>query len=95
MDIEFKNVKYDSLINNLSMKLISDKINSIYDIDGNGETIYNLLNGNINNYDGDILLGKKNIKKLKLSNDMCFLDINIDENMTVKSYMEDNLKKYN
>lgn len=95
MDIEFKNVKYDSLINNLSMKLISDKINSIYDIDGNGKTIYDLLNGNINNYDGDILLGKKNIKKLKSSNDMCFLDINIDENMTVKSYMEDNLKKYN
>ena len=26
---------------------------------------------------------------------MCFLDINIDENITVKSYMEDNLKKYN
>ena len=48
MDIEFKNVKYDSLINNLSMKLISDKINSIYDIDGNGKTIYDLLNGNIN-----------------------------------------------
>ena len=91
MDIEFKNVKYDSLINNLSMKLISDKINSIYDIDGNGKIIYDLLNGNINNYDGDILLGKRNIKKLKLSNDMCFLDINIDENITVKSYMEDNI----
>ena len=78
MDIEFKNVKYDQLISNLNMKLISDKINSIYDIDGNGKIIYDLLNGNINNYDGDILLGKK-----------------IDENITVKSYMEDNLKKYN
>ena len=64
MDIEFKNVKYDQLISNLNMKLISDKINSIYDIDGNGKIIYDLLNGNINNYDGDILLGKKNIKKL-------------------------------
>ena len=85
MDIEFKNVKYDQLISKLNMKLISGKINSIYDIDGNGKTIYDLLNGNINNYDGDILLGKKNIKKLKLSKDMCFLDINIDENITVKS----------
>lgn len=99
MDVEFRNINYKenniNLINNLNMKLISNKVNTIYDISGNGNIIYSLLNGNIINYDGSILLGKRDLRKKKLSSDICFLDITIDNNILVKDYLANNLKKYN
>lgn len=99
MGIEFKNVSYNQngneIIKNLSLKFISNEINSIYDIDGNGELILNLLNGKIDTYDGSILLNKKNLKKSKLSQDMVCLDSVINMNQLVKDYLISNLQKYN
>ena len=99
MGIEFKNVSYNQngheIIKSLNIKFITNEINSIYDIDGNGELILNLLNGKIDAYDGSILLNKKSFKKSKLSQDMVCLDSDINMNQLVKDYLTSNLQKYN
>ena len=99
MGIEFKNVSYNQngheIIKNLNIKFITNEINSIYDIDGNGELILNLLNGKIDTYDGSILLNKKSLKKSKLSQDMVCLDSDINMNQLVKDYLTSSLQKYN
>lgn len=99
MDVEFKDVCYKinniNIIDKLNMKLISNKVNTIYDISDNGKLIYDLINNNITDYSGNILLGKKNIKKINESLDIGFLDINIDNNYIVSEYLINKLKKYN